>query len=474
MATIYASAPGTGSGGSGTGGSPYANLFEAFAACSAGDALILNDGVYTPSMAWNTMASYGGWPSGTAISRITVRPATFTAGITRGIPAGTSSVIWRTSGGGAINMASAVAYWVFYGIDFDATNQDRAIANAYIALNYGANNNLFQNCNFSNRGQTSHSLVQHIELANTNPSTALLNNIFRRCKFHNAHVECSHDIYCRSSGNIFEYNDFAGAGKYAAIQYFSKNSPDSPINDNIIRFNFVHGYPDAAPNNALFSHSLNINRNLHYGNVVWDCPTRDAFYLQGGSGINGPAVGNSFVYNTVVNCKTGIKIRDEAFAYEFEDTIVKNNICYDNVTNMDLGSYSTNPIVSNNATDGTDPVFVGTGDDPYALDAGSPYLTSGTVVGSPYDDQDMLGVIRPQTSTTPTLGAYEYDAGLTPEPPTNQYANPGGYTIQVNEASVLPGLSVVHEAGLVTACWLSLADNATWTDVDTSGGGTSN
>lgn len=473
MATIYASAPGTGSGGSGTSGSPYGSMKTALEACSAGDTLILKTGVYTYSMAWNSVS----WPSGTAGSPIIVRPETFTADTTRGIPAGTSSVIWRTGGGSALNMPLGNAYINFYGIDFDATNLNTATY-TYISHNGGTNHIRFRNCKFSNRGITSGAsslpgnyIIQHIEYSNNIQSSALLNNIIEFCEFTNAASNSSHDIYCRSNGNIIQYCDFHSNTQRSAIQYFSSNGAGYAINDNIVRFNYFRDYGNVGSNQALILFSLNCNRNLIYANELRDSPTRIAIDYRGGSGITGPAVGNVAVYNTITNCLKGISIGTAVTG--FSGTVIKNNIAYDNGSSAadNFVDNEDDTVDSNNAFDGTDPVFVGSGDDPYALDAGSPYLTSGVVVGSPYDDQDMLGLIRPQ-NITPTLGAYEYDAALTPTPPVNVYANPGGYTVFLDTSTPLP-VSVIDDnspSPLYVRTSFRVNGGGTLT-IDVSGGG---
>jgi len=478
MAIIYASAPGTGSGGAGTVGDPYTGIHQAMKACSAGDSLYMVTGVYTQAMSWNSLPDLGGWPVGTGGSPITVRPVTFTADTTRGIPGGTSSVIWRTGGGSAVNMASVAAFWNFYGIDFDATNLSVGTL-TYISHNGGVNNIRFRNCTFSNRGITSATpsapsnyLIQHLEYSNNVASTALMNNTVEYCEFTNAASYVSHDIYCRSSGNIFQNNDFHANHQRGAIQFFASNGAGYAINDNIVRFNYFRDYPDIGSNQAHVLFSLNCNRNLVYCNEHRDSTGRAAIDFRGGSGVSGAAANNAAYYNTVHNGAKGIAITDSGFS----TTKIKNNIAYacgasaaDNY--VDNGT-STDALT--NGFDGTDPKFADAAGDDYTLGATSPYLSGGTALGSPYDDADFLGVVRDNRS----YGAYEDDLGTTPVPPINVYPNPAGYTITKNVATVLTGLSVTDNnspSALLTECWLSLeGTNATWTAVDTSGGATSN
>lgn len=476
MATIYASAPGTGSGGDGSSGSPYTGIHNALNALfeeAAGSTLVMNTGVYTPSMSWNTIT----WNSGTALAPYTIRPVTFTADTTMGIPGGTTSVIWRTGGGTAINFGvNGPGYIQFYGIDFDATSLLRTSL-SYISHNYNANNIQFRNCHFSHRGQTSHELVQHVEYANSGASTSLRNNSILYCLFDGSHGACSHDVYCRSAGNVFKGNEFTGSHAYSAIQFFASNGSGYAINDNIVAYNIFRDYPDTVQDNAIVLTSLNVNRTRIYANEFRDSPTRIAIDLRGGSGIVGAADGNTLAYNTIVGCAKGISIGTAVSG--FTGTVVKNNIAYGNGASAADNYYNngSGTVASNNGFDGTDPKFTNAAADDYTLNSGTtPYATSGVALGSPYDDQDILGIPRPQNGT-PSLGAYEVDEGLTPVPPVNNYANPGGYTVTQNVATVLPGLSVTDNnspSPLLTEVWLSLeGTNATFSDIDMSDGGTS-
>ena len=472
MPTIYASAPGTGSGGSGTSGSPYLSMKTALEACSAGDTLILKTGTYTYSMAWNTVT----WPSGSSGSVITVQPETFTPDTTRGIPAGTSSVIWRTTGGGALNFGVAGAgYWSFRGIDFDATNITAATLN-YIVHNYANNNIEFRNCKFSNRAQTSGAITDHIEYANSIAQTTLRANSVRYCWFTNANAAAtSHDIYCRSSGNIFEHNLFESGTRGAAIQFFASNGAGYNIQQNTVRFNEFKDYGNFASNNANILFSLNCSSNFVYGNLFYDSPTRIAIDFRGGSGISGDASGNVAAYNTIVNCLKGISV--STVVSGFSGTIVKKNIAYDNGSSSadNYVDNGTATVESGNSFDGTDPVFTDSANDDYTLSAGSPagLKANSVLAGSPYDDVDYVGATR--DTTNPSIGAYEFDAAATPEPPINVVPNPAGFTTTVNTAVLMEGVTITDNNGtpLTNEAWLYADANGTFTAVDTSGGATS-
>ena len=478
MATIYASAPGTGSGGSGTDGSPYTGLHDAIHALiaeGAGSELLLKTGTYTPSMSWNTIT----WGSGSPGAPLTIRPETFTADTTRGVPGGTTSVIWKTASGGALNFGvTGPGYWSIRGIVFDADNY---LGNGYISFNYGAHDIEFRNNVFRNTGRlvASTPYAVMIEGANNNASTALLNNAFRYNEFSATGTlpnEVSHWVYWRSSGSVFEYNVWDGTyGGECAIQFFSKNGAGYNINNNIVRFNTFKNFSNFDDNNANVLFSLNCSNNYVYSNLFHDSPTRIAIDLRGGSGINGTADGNVIAYNTIVNCLRGISVGTSVTG--FTNTVVKKNIAYGN------GSSAADNFVDNEGTtidsansfDGTNPQFTEAGSDNYTLSASTPagLRAESTLVGTPFDDFDITGATR--DAAEPSLGAYEYDAADTPEPPINVYANPGGYTIPKGASTILTGLSVTQEADLVVSCWLSLeGTNAIWTDVDTSEGGTSN
>ena len=476
MATYYVSAPGTTLGGAGTVGDPWTHLHYAMAQLRAGDTLKMNAGTYTASMIWSSLNAHGGWHTGTSVAPITVEPLSYTADTTRGVPAGTTAVSIQPTGvATCINMAYGMEYWRFRGITLDGvnlTNHNVAAPSTtqtfLVSLNNGAANHTFRNIAFKDWK------LVGIEFANSGQSQKLHNNVIEYCSISNANSgandngEITHCLYLRTGGNVIQYNDITN-GRECGIQFFASNGAGYAINDNTVRFNTFHDFPSYDDNNATILFSLNCNRNKIYGNLIETNPGKIAIDLRGGSGISGAADGNIIAYNTIANCLTGISISTSVSG--FTNTIVKKNISYNNTTNyVDNG---TGTVFTGNSTDGTNPVF--TGADDFTLSAGSPagLRAESTLVGSGTDDFDITGATR--DATNPSLGAYEYDAATTPEPPINVYPNPGGYAIDADTAMVLAGLSVTQAAGLTTECWLSLeSTNATWTAVDTSGGATSN
>lgn len=475
MAIIYVSAPGTGSGGDGSSGSPYGNIKTAIESLTAGDTLRIKTGTITYTSSWNSIT----WPTGTSLAPIIIEPESFTADTNWGVPGGTTAVTWKPGNGSAINMTLPTlgsSYIQIRGIVFDGEN----IATdgvALIAINYLHNNVQFRNCQFKNHGLVNigggvRKKISAIDFGATNNNGVLLNNQVRYCLFDYdsvaAGLGAEHYIYCHSSGNVFEHNRFTSQSANQpdiAIQFFATNS--TSIEHNIVRFNQFDNLGNGASSDSVVLFSQRCQSNLVYGNLFFGC-NRKAIDGRGGSGVSGPTVGNVFAYNTIFDCDTGIIIGDSGFT----STVVKNNISYSNST-ANYTNNGTSTDAATNGFDGTDPKFTSSGTGDFTLDGTSPYLSGGTELGSPYEDEDILGVVR----TNRSYGAYEDDAGVTPVAPVNVYPNPEGYSITVDVETILTGLSVTDNnspSPLLEEVWISMAGaNATFTDVDTSGGATS-
>ena len=467
MATIYAAAPGTTHTGIGTNGDPYDHIHDALNALgeeSPGSTLILQAGTYTQGSSWNSVT----WGVGTASNHYTVMAENHTDSTTRDVTAGTDVVLWRPTGGsGAISVVlpSSAAYWDWRGIVFDGSYVSTSSAAALISMNYNSNHFTFQNCRIQNNGLLSGSLVLLVELVYA--SSALLSNAFRYCLFTGSASTASHHLYIRSCGNILEQCNLTGSSKWA-LQFFASNT--SFITDNVVRFNKFYTIPDvnASSSGGVFF-SERCLRNLVYANEFWDI-AETAIAFNGGSGVSGTTEDNVAAYNTIHNCGTGIRISAPAFT----NTIVKNNLINDCTTPYTDSGTSTD--ASNNQTDSLDPVWTDEGNHIFTLTASSPVeiTAGGTPLGSPYEDADQAGVAR--NATTPSIGAYEYGTLTPPEPPINNVLVPGGFTVTVNVPTILSGLSVTDNnspSPLLQECWLYL-DSGIWSDIDTSGGATSN
>lgn len=478
MATLYASAPGTTHTGTGTSGDPYDHIHDAFSALAeepAGSELLLKVGTYTQSWAWNSVT----WSSGSSGSPYIVRPETFTADTTKGVPGGTTAVTFRPSSGGAINFGvTSASYWSVRGITFDLDNVSSG--NAGISMNYNSSNNEFRNCKFLDHGANNIGggdlRVQAVELANSGNTSTLRNNAFRYCHFDYGDYSqditraVEHYFYIHSSGNIVEDNIFEGGTWQPAIliQFFATNSHF--INDNVVRRNIFRNVGSSLAISSCVLFSQRCNRNWVYDNLFHDMPTRRAIDFRGGSGITGTTADNVAAYNTIVGCLAGIHIAEAAFT----DTIIKKNIAYNNTTNYNDSGTSTS--AAGNSFDGTNPVFTDLSGDDYTLSASSPAglrAESTLVAVGDIDDVDITGATR--DATEPSLGAYEYDAASTPEPPINVVPNPSGFTTNINTAVLMDGVTITDNNGtpLTIEAWLYADTGGTFTDVDTSGGATS-
>ena len=139
--------------------------------------------------------------------------------------------------------------------------------------------------------------------------------------------------------------------------------------------------------------------NVAYNNIVY------------GNGVRGSSAGlrvgsqgplrNALYNNTVFGNPKGIEIRSGS------DTIVRNNIIYDNGSNyIDNG---TGTVASNNLT--VDPKFVDASGLDFRLRSSSPAIDAGMSISAVTDD--FAGVLRPQGGSY-DIGAYEFSDNAPP------------------------------------------------------------
>jgi parallel beta-helix repeat protein len=113
--------------------------------------------------------------------------------------------------------------------------------------------------------------------------------------------------------------------------------------------------------------------------------------------------------NTAYNCTDGLYLNGTAI-----NTVVRNNVAYNNVTNFTNGGNGT--VASNNSFSGVDPKFMNASAYDFRLDATSPLIDAGTTVGTVATD--LAGTARPQGRAY-DIGAVESSsAGTAAAPPT--------------------------------------------------------
>jgi hypothetical protein len=427
------------------------------------------------------MELFGGWPSGSSGSPIVVKAEGHTDSTTRGVTAGTDSVIWQAaSGNGALSwgVPNGVHHWRFKGIVFDGADYDQ-FGGSYITFNNNANNIEFRNNLFKNHARnkigTVGDAVIGVLLSQASGTHPFIHN--NRFHFNRFDYETaadgdgpSHFLYFQNDGNIVEFNDFTTQTPNhpkLAIQLFAKNT--NTINDNVIRFNRFFGFGNTGSSSTVLM-SARCNRNKVYGNEFFDCDRR-AMDFRAGSGVVGTAADNVFAYNTIVNCSDGVYFATANNDEDFLRTIIKDNIAFDCDTAYTPGGTDTD--ASNNSFDGTDPEFTDPDNDDYSLSASTPsgITEGGTPLGSPYEDADFVGITRDPTS--PSIGAHQFGELDPPEPPINVISSPAGFST-TKDTPVTTPVSVTdnNDPDLLAEVWLQADGNGTW-DVDVSGGATS-
>ena len=212
-------------------------------------------------------------------------------------------------------------------------------------------------------------------------------------------VQFENGMNCVMNGNVV-YNVPRGMSMI--------NYPQSPgITDyrytntnNIISNNVIYNSSTAA------IEAINSPGNLIYNNTIdnemaggWGAITM----ADGGSG-GVPSNNNVIKNNIITNSNTGITLQGSPTG-----TVITNNLFYNNSSNGSVGTASQ---IGN-------PLYVGSGSDPYNIQTGSAAIDKGTTIAQVPTDK--LGTPRPQGSAY-DIGAYEFKMSSTAlqiSPPTD-------------------------------------------------------
>jgi hypothetical protein len=202
-------------------------------------------------------------------------------------------------------------------------------------------------------------------------------------------LDLSHEFYIDSSNCLVEGCEaYNGHGAGIQVQGNTVNSAN-----NIIRNNIVHDMVGSIGGGdrrwGIVLSGLNTGTQV-YNNVVYNIP------LGSGYGIHIFHGDSTTIYfNTIYNA-AAIGIFDDGG----NSAVIRNNIAYNNGTNISLNGSS---IASNNWTNTNgNPLFVNEGSHDFRLQAGSPCKAFGVAIGG--ISTDILGNAR---GNPPSVGAYE-------------------------------------------------------------------
>jgi parallel beta-helix repeat protein len=246
--------------------------------------------------------------------------------------------------------------------------------------------------------------------------------------------------------NTVPGNDTIAIGLYGGAGF-----PNGAGQYNIIRRNLIYNQKSCSVDGGAIEVDLWCDYNQVYDNIAYgnDGPGLTIF-----GGASNTAYNNTFYDNSKNSCGEltapgEIRITGSATRVS-SNNVVKNNICYSTGTSVpaiyvDSYSYNKSNTIANNdlyapnssnfyywktsggnslstfnaltgvsANLNADPLFVSASTHDFHLQRASPCISAGTNVGL---TQDYQGSIIPQGSA-PDIGAYQYDAARSLQPPT--------------------------------------------------------
>jgi parallel beta-helix repeat protein len=379
-AATYYVAPTGNNANPGTQAQPFRTLGYGVTKLTPGDTLYVRAGLYQESVEYTRMTI----PSGTSWSA----PVTISA-----YP-GETVTIRPAAGSGASRV-----------FDFGDTNQ-YIILNGLVLDGVNAASDVIK---FSSTSLTSG--PHHIRIRNSELKNGFYtgiqwgghhNEILNSNVHHNGQNDFDHGLYISGPYNLVEGCDIhhnAGWG----IHLYSGGEPEH-THDNIIRNNKSHDNATAGARGAGILIGSG-NNNAAYNNVVWN--NADGLQVYIGD--------NNRFYNNTVYGSTGTSGYGRCVAVTGTNSIIRNNICYQNAVDAVVDDGASGTLTGNNLT--INPKFVNAASFDFHLQAGSPAINAGltlSVVATDY-----AGTPRPQGAGY-DIGAYEY-GNSTPAPtkPTN-------------------------------------------------------
>jgi hypothetical protein len=323
--------------------------------------------------------------------------------------------------------ADAPFYTIIQGFTFDGTNTGGQVTAMGSCCNGGnfvrLQNNEFINSGTSNTffvGQYSH----NVEFINNKIHGGFIAG--SGC----GQISCyAYPIYWQGSDGLIEGNEIYDFPSWGIHMYlYAAYQGGSFPNNNIIRNNKIHdfGFGDPARSNGILVSTG--NNNQVYNNIVYN----------GSSGIGGGLGGSDTeIYsNTVYNMSvTGIGVDNS-----ISRPVIKNNISYQNGTNID--SQGPGTIMSNNlcgtAASGCtlvgNPNFVNAAAGDFHLQSNSPAINQGADLSSVFTtDFDGNTRVLPYD-----LGAYEYGGTVSPTPTPTPTPTSSGCTNLWNSTLAVP------------------------------------
>jgi len=390
---------------------PMQTINMAISCLNAGDTLYVRGGTYAESLSDPGVASGTSWDNPVTIAAY---PGNCSAGC---------ETVWMQPPNGpgnsyVIYFSQTEQYIIFDGINIDYSNGDATnymsginiTSGTYMGTSFNAHHIRFQNAEFlGNRaiGDLSQSAIA-ISFEALNTDAVGFNEVIN-CKIHGSGgSNASYGFYIQSGSNLVELSEFYDLG-FQAGQFY--DGWMGTATNNIFYGNSVHDIVtglDDRRNGVLMAG----NGNLAYDNLFWNINAGGIFDgNQTVIAVYGGFDANLVFNNTIIN-----SVADAiGVAAGQTNTLIANNISYGMMGGAVNGVYDegTGTIDMTNSWDvapGADPLFVNPSGTPpdLRLQAGSPAIQGGTVLGAPYNI-DILGNPRPMDSveTNYDIGAYQ-------------------------------------------------------------------
>ncbi len=369
MSVYYISTGGSDSN-PGTIGSPFLTIARGIAALGAGDTLFIRAGTYAEPLRW---------PAGGSSGAPTIVSAY----------AGETVIIQPTSGDG-IAGAGAQAYTNFIDLILDGTDADDSSGGFHV--------------------DADHVTLDGCEIRNWSGGGVHVSANFatiRNCLIHDNGASVligpGHGIYLVGQNALIEHNAIYDNDHYA-VHVFDSGANHGLVNDNVVRFNIVHGNGKSAVGLTPGGFGILLSsgeRNQAIGNVLWD---------NGDTGLTsgGIQVKDCSHAKVLANTLYGHPIYSVLVQADAADTIVRNNLIRNEGTGGAIDDSGSGTVADHNWTDAdADPLFVDAPSNDFRIDTGSPCIGAGADLSAEGVTLDIINTPRPIDSTF-DIGAYEY------------------------------------------------------------------
>ena len=362
-ATFYVAANGNDTN-PGTEARPFRKLAKGVKALKAGDTLIVKAGTYKENLE-NIIPSGTSWDT-----PVKVQAAT-----------GETVIITPESSGGIVLsfLKEETKYIIIDGFIIDANR----IGGYAVYIGGGAHHIRIINCEIKNALRSG--IIASAGGVGTSGGCC---HEFKNLDIHDNGTDGkTHGIYIATTKNVIENSRIYRNAGYGVHIY---NSHGGAV-ENIVRYNKIY---DNNVHGGPIGMILADGGNIAHSNVIWGNK----------SGIS--AGSKAKIYNNTIYKNNKAGGEGAGIILLKADVEIKNNIIYNNGSRSAIHGIGSKTIQKNNLIE-VDPKFTSASNGDVALQADSPAIDAGVVIGEV--SHDFAGVSRPQGAGY-DIGAYEYTA----------------------------------------------------------------